>query len=63
MNKNHTKSIGMSLILHPQKETIHLRPTSELVTQTVGACLQHSRQQKDAMDAQEFISCFSEALH
>ncbi len=36
---NHEKSKGKSLISHPQWEFINLRPTSELVTQIVGACL------------------------
>jgi hypothetical protein len=35
---NQEKPQGKSLIFYPQREVIHLRPPSELVTQIVGAC-------------------------
>ena len=39
LNEDYQISWGMSLILYPQREAIHSRPTSELVIQIVGACL------------------------
>jgi hypothetical protein len=51
MSGDHKKYHGMSLLFYPQREAIYLRPISELVTQTVGACL-HSQ-----MSNGEWILC------
>ncbi len=58
MTGDNKKILRYELGLEPSKGVIHLRPTSQLATQTFGArlCSQISTK------AREYVSCLSKAL-